>query len=70
MNAIETTVFIIDDDKAVRTAIRNLLESVGIRVETFNSPQDFLKADHKNVPGCLVLDVRLQGTVDLIFKSN
>jgi FixJ family two-component response regulator len=70
MNAVETTVFVIDDDKAVRTAIRNLLESVGIRVETFNSSQDFLKADRKNVPGCLVLDVRLQGTSGLDFQKQ
>jgi FixJ family two-component response regulator len=70
MNAVETTVFVIDDDKAVRTAIRNLLESVGIRVETFNSPQDFLKADRKNVPGCLVLDVRLQGISGLDFQKQ
>jgi FixJ family two-component response regulator len=70
MNAVETTVFVIDDDKAVRTAIRNLLESVGTRVETFNSSQDFLKADHKNVPGCLVLDVRLQGTSGLDFQKQ
>jgi FixJ family two-component response regulator len=70
MNAVETTVFVIDDDKAVRTAIRNLLESLGIRVETFNSPQDFLKADRKNVPGCLVLDVRLQGISGLDFQKQ
>ncbi len=70
MNAVETTVFVIDDDKAVRTALRNLLESVGIRVETFNSPQDFLNADRKNVPGCLVLDVRLQGISGLDFQKQ
>jgi FixJ family two-component response regulator len=70
MNSIEPTVFVIDDDKAVRSAIRNLLESVGMRVETFNSPQDFLKADRKNVPGCLVLDVRLQGISGLDFQKQ
>jgi len=70
MNSVEATVFVIDDDKTVRTAIRNLLESVGMRVETFNSPQDFLKADRKNVPGCLVLDVRLQGISGLDFQKQ
>jgi FixJ family two-component response regulator len=70
MNSIEPTVFVIDDDKAVRSAIRNLIESVGMRVETFNSPQDFLKADRKNVPGCLVLDVRLQGISGLDFQKQ
>jgi FixJ family two-component response regulator len=70
MNSVEPTVFVIDDDKTVRTAIRNLLESEGMRVETFNSPQDFLKADRKNVPGCLVLDVRLQGISGLDFQKQ
>jgi FixJ family two-component response regulator len=70
MNVIEKTVFVIDDDKAVRSAIRNLLESVGLRVETFNSPQDFLEAACKNIPGCLVLDVRLQGASGLDFQKQ
>jgi len=70
MNVIEKTVFVIDDDKAVRSAIRNLLESVGLPVETFNSPQDFLKAARKNIPGCLVLDVRLQGASGLDFQKQ
>jgi FixJ family two-component response regulator len=70
MNVIEKTVFVIDDDKAVRSAIRNLLESVGLPVETFNSPQDFLKAARKNIPGWLVLDVRLQGASGLDFQKQ
>jgi FixJ family two-component response regulator len=70
MNAVETTVFVIDDDKAVRSAIRNLLESVGLRVETFASPREFLGADRKNIPGCLVLDVRLQGASGLDFQRQ
>jgi FixJ family two-component response regulator len=70
MNAVETTVFVIDDDKAVRSAIRNLLESVGLRVETFASPREFLSADHKNIPGCLVLDVRLQGASGLDLQRQ
>jgi FixJ family two-component response regulator len=70
MNAVETTVFVIDDDKAVRSAIRNLLESVGLRVETFASPREFLGADRRNIPGCLVLDVRLQGASGLDFQRQ
>lgn len=70
MNVIEKTVFVIDDDKAVRSAIRNLLESVGLRVETFNSPQGFLEAARKNIPGCLVLDVRLPGASGLDFQKQ
>ena len=52
-------VFIVDDDRDVCTALRRLIRSVGIDVQTFTSAQDFLRADRPQVPGCLVLDVRL-----------
>jgi FixJ family two-component response regulator len=52
-------VFIVDDDPAVCTALRRLIRSVGIEVQTFTSAQDFLQASRPQVPGCLVLDVRL-----------
>src|SRR5260370_7501500 len=59
MSTAEPTVFVIDDDKAIRSAIKNLLESMGLRVEVFPSPREFLKGPHKNRPGCLVLDMLL-----------
>lgn len=71
MNAVEPTVFVIDDDKAIRAAIKNLLESVGLRAETFASPQEFLKKEeYRNRPGCLVLDVRLRGASGLDFQQE
>jgi len=70
MTSAEPTVFVIDDDKAVRYATKNLLESVGLRVETFASPHEFLSSDRKNSPGCLVLDVRLPGTSGLDFQKE
>ena len=70
MTATEPTVFVIDDDKAIRSAIKNLLESVGLRVEVFSSPREFLKEGHKDKPGCLVLDVRLPGASGLDFKHE
>ena len=61
MNAPEQTVFVVDDDKSVRDSIRWLLESIGLRVETFDSAESFLAGYSPERPGCLVLDVRMPG---------
>jgi FixJ family two-component response regulator len=50
---------VVDDDSGVRDAVRTLLTSVGIRVETFASTREFLTARRPDAPACLVLDVRL-----------
>lgn len=55
------TVFIIDDDAGVRAAIQGLVKTVGLRAETFATPQDFLHRKPLDGPGCLILDVRLPG---------
>src|SRR3954462_10921385 len=55
------TVFIIDDDADVRVSIQGLLKSVGLRSESFESAQDFLRRARSDGPSCLVLDVRLPG---------
>jgi len=55
------TVFVIDDDADVRTAIAELLKSVGLVSETFGSAQEFLSRQQPAGPGCLVLDLRLPG---------
>ena len=55
------TVFVVDDDPGIRDSVRWLLESVGLRVETYDSAQAFLDAYLANRPGCLILDVRLPG---------
>jgi FixJ family two-component response regulator len=52
-------VFVVDDDPAVSSALRRLIRSVGIEVQTFASAQDFLRAGRPQVPACVVLDVRL-----------
>ena len=70
MTTTEPTVFVIDDDKAIRSAIKNLLESVGLRAEVFSTPREFLKGGHKDKPGCLVLDVRLPGASGLDFQHE
>jgi FixJ family two-component response regulator len=55
------TVFVIDDDDAVRVSIAELLKSVGLRAETFGTAQEFLRRQRTDAPGCLVLDLRLPG---------
>ncbi len=55
------TVFVVDDDQAVRRSLEALLQSVSLRVEVFASAQQFLDAHDPNRPGCLVLDIRMPG---------
>lgn len=53
------TVFVVDDDEAVRNSLKSLIESIGIQSETFNNVHSFLDSYHPSRNGCLVLDVRL-----------
>jgi FixJ family two-component response regulator len=57
----EPVVFVVDDDAAARDAMESLLQSVGLRVETFSSAAEFLERGASEGPCCLVLDVRLPG---------
>lgn len=53
------TVFVVDDDAVVARSLRWLIESVGLKVETFSSAAEFLAYYRQERPGCLVLDVRM-----------
>src|SRR5258708_3755422 len=64
------TVFVIDDDALVRAAIQGMLKSVGLRSETFGTPQEFLRSKRPDGPSCLVLDVRLPGVNGLDFQHE
>jgi FixJ family two-component response regulator len=64
------TVFIVDDDAAVRDSIRELVESVGLRVECHASGQAFLDNFQPQRPGCLVLDVRMAGMGGLVLQEK
>lgn len=57
----EPTVFVVDDDAAVRGAIGRLLKSAGLSAKTYASARDFLENYDRNAAGCLVLDVRMPG---------
>ncbi|WP_214473416.1 response regulator transcription factor [Mesorhizobium sp. dw_380] len=63
------TVFIIDDDEAVRESLNGLFQSIGLRVELFASVQAFLSNGQADRPGCMVLDVRLPGQSGLDFQD-
>ncbi|HHJ16362.1 MAG TPA: response regulator transcription factor [Gammaproteobacteria bacterium] len=64
------TVFVIDDDPAVRDSLRWLIESLQHPVETFESAQDFLDNYASDRSGCLLLDVRLPGMSGLQLQSK
>lgn len=64
------TIFIVDDDAAVRDALKLLLRSVGQAVETFASAQEFLEAYSEDRPGCLVLDIRMPGMSGLELQQK
>lgn len=55
------SVFVVDDDPSVRTAIKRLLASVGQSCETFGTAVEFLKRAEQGVSGCVLLDVRMPG---------
>jgi FixJ family two-component response regulator len=61
MKDLDPIVFVIDDDKPIREGLQSLIKSVGLRVETFPSAQDFLAAERPDAPACLILDVRMPG---------
>jgi len=64
------TVFIIDDDRGMRQAVQDLVESVGLRAESFATGQEFLGRQRTSDPSCLVLDVRLPQMSGLDFQRR
>ena len=70
MREADAVVFVVDDDAAVRRSLDNLIRSVGLRAETFASAQEFLSSKRPEVPGCVVLDVRLPGLSGLDLQNR
>ena len=70
MADLTPTVLVVDDDASVRGALRDLFESVGLRVTVFKSAREFLLAGRPNTSSCLVLDVRLPGQSGLDFQRE
>jgi len=61
MTLEDATVFVIDDNAAVRKSIQGLLRSVGLHSDSFGTAQEFLDINYPDGPSCLVLDVQLPG---------
>lgn len=70
MAAQSATVFVVDDDQAVRQSLDMLIKSVGHDVQTFRSAQEFLDAYDPQRPGCLVLDIRMPGMSGLELQKT
>ena len=63
-------VFVVDDDPSVRSSLKFLISTVGLRVESFDSADTFLRKKPPEAPSCLVLDVRLPGLSGLDFQRE
>ena len=70
MKKADQVVFVIDDDPSMRTAIKDLIEAVGISCQAFGSGQELLAAQLPDVPRCMVLDVRLPGLSGLNLQRE
>ncbi|TMD64022.1 MAG: response regulator transcription factor [Chloroflexi bacterium] len=70
MAAERPVVFVVDDDPSMRESLRDLVDSVGLEARVFGSAPEFLQAKRPDVPGCLVLDVRLPGSSGLHFQQE
>lgn len=68
--AADPTVFIVDDDAAVRDSMRALLSSVGLRSEAYPSAEAFLAEFNPDRPGCLLLDLRMPGSSGLSLQRT
>jgi len=63
-------VYVVDDDASVRAALEDLLASVGLAARVFASVADFLATPLPDIPGCLVLDVRMPGQSGMEFQRQ
>lgn len=66
----EKTVYVVDDNAAVRRFLSGLIRSVGLRVETYATAQEFLDAYEAGSPGCLLLDIRMPGMSGLELQAE
>lgn len=70
MNISDAIVFVIDDDESMREALKSLIRSVGLSVETFASAHEFLQSRRPDIPACLILDVRMPGLSGLDLQRD
>ena|SRR5882672_7233175 len=70
MNEDNACVLVIDDDASIRDSLSNLIRSMGLKVQTFASAQEFLTSQRPDAPSCLVLDVQLPGLSGLDLQQE
>jgi len=70
MEDYDSTVFVVEDDEAVRDALCMLVETVGLKCKTYRTAQDFLSDYDPGEPGCLVADVRMPGMSGLELQAK
>jgi FixJ family two-component response regulator len=69
-NTGKPTVLVVEDDEAIRLALSNLFQSVGLEVQLYGSASDMLQSKLPMTASCLVLDVRLPGLSGLDFQTE
>lgn len=62
-------VAVVDDDRSIQSAVKDLLESVGLISESFGSAEEFLASDQLNQTACLVLDIHMPGISGLDLQA-
>lgn len=70
MEQMTPTVFVVDDDEEVRSALKLLLESVGLPVICYASAHEYLERFNEKLPGCLVVDIRMPGMSGLDMQEK
>ena len=60
-STLHATVFVIDDDASIRRSLSRLLRSAGYASEAFSSAEEFLRREHFDGAGCILLDVKMPG---------
>ena len=63
-------VAIVDDDRSVQSALKDLMESAGLSARSFGSAEEFLESDQRNQTACLVTDIRMPGMSGLELQAK
>ena len=70
MIKIKTIIYIVDDDESILKALKRLMKSEGLEVETFASAEDFLHCKYEDKSGILILDVKMPGMTGLELQEH
>ena len=70
MSETEATVFVVDDDAPMRESLKNLIRSVGLRVELFASAQEFLRSKRPDLPSCLAFLQATLPTIEALYRLD